>query len=31
MDVTLAPLSSLPTRDSVHIIGAIAGTLDLAY
>jgi len=31
MDVTLAPLGSLPTRDSVHIIGAISSTRDLAY
>jgi len=31
MDVTLAVLGSLPTRDSVHIIGAISSTRDLAY
>lgn len=30
-DVVLAPLGSLPTRDSVHIIGSISGTKDLAY
>lgn len=31
MDVELAPLGSLPTSSSVHIIGAVSGTKDLAY
>lgn len=31
MDVALAPLAGLPTRDSVHIIGSISGTKDMAY
>lgn len=31
MDVELAPLAGLPTRDSVHIIGSISGTKDMAY
>lgn len=31
MSVTLAPLGSLPTRDSVHLIGAVSGTKELAY
>lgn len=31
MDVVLAPLGTLPTRDSVHLVGAISGTKDLAY
>lgn len=31
MEATLAPLGSLPTRDSVHLVGSISGTKDLAY
>lgn len=31
MDCTLAPLGGLPTRDDVHICGAISGTKALAY
>jgi hypothetical protein len=31
MTVALAPLGSLPTMSSVHVIGSVTGTKDLAY
>jgi hypothetical protein len=31
MDVELAPLGTLPTSSSVHLIGSVSGTKELAY
>ena len=31
MDLDLAPLGGLPTLDTVHIVGSIGGTRDMAY